>query len=125
MVSFDGEFPYSHVAVRFATGFCVVFLMIFLAYPEGSEREEERVDFVTKGTELVSNGLRFAMLLLIGIENAAAVLRTMVGTDAVGLCRVMDLIEQTAKVSICHLLCVKFYQNSFNVVCSMVAHFSV
>ena len=79
------------MAIRFATRLFVIALMICLADVEIPSGEEQGVHHVAMVTELLDNGFGSLQLSLIAIEEATAVLRTKVGTDAIGLCGIMNL----------------------------------
>lgn len=62
---------------------------------------------------------------LVAIEYAAAILRADVWTNAVGLCRVVDLEEQLTQALVRNLLRIELYYYSLYMAGIMVAHIGI
>lgn len=113
------------MTIRFAARLFVILLVVLLADVEVGGGEDEGVDLVATVAEHLDDGFGITFLSLIAVEEATAVLRAEVGTDAIGLGGVVNLEEELAELRVGDLLRVELHDDRLNVVGEVVAHLSV
>ena len=113
------------MTIGFAARLFVILLVVLLADVEVGGGEDQGVDLIATVAEYLDDGFGITFLSLVTVEEATAVLRPEVGTDAIGLGGVVNLEEELAELRVGDLLRVVLHDDRLDVVSEVVAHLGI